>query len=114
MIHVYKILEAAEWAAAAAAGGYDGSAVDLADGFIHLSTALQAPETARRHFAGRENLVIVGFSAERLGEALRLEPSRGGARFPHHYGRLDPALAVFHAPLPLGADGAHVFPALAP
>jgi len=110
-MRVYKILARAEWEPATERGRYDGSAVDLADGFIHLSTAAQAPETARRHFAGQADLVLVRLDAAALGAALRWEPSRGGERFPHLYALLDPALAEAVTPAPLGQDGV---PALGP
>lgn len=103
---VYKILDAAEWDAAVARGRFEGSPVDLADGFIHFSTAAQAQETARRHFAGRQGLVLAAFDAAALGDALRWEPSRGGDLFPHLYAALDPALALSVTPLSLGPDGA--------
>jgi len=79
MARIYKILARAEWAAAEAAGRYDGSAVDLTDGFIHFSTAAQAQETARRHFAGQAGLVVLEIEADDLGQALRWEPSRSPA-----------------------------------
>ncbi|WP_395677643.1 DUF952 domain-containing protein [Inquilinus sp.] len=107
---IYKICSAAEWAAAEAAGAYRGSAVDHKDGFIHFSTAEQAEETAARHFAGQDGLVLVALDPERLGDALRWEPSRGGALFPHLYGALPLAAVQGVAPLPL-VDGRHVFPA---
>jgi uncharacterized protein (DUF952 family) len=109
---IYKILLRADWEAACRAGRYEGSPVDLRDGFIHFSTAAQAAETARRHFAGQTGLVLVGFDPERLGPALKLEPSRGGDLFPHLYGPLDLAAVAWAKPLPLGPDGAHVFPDL--
>jgi uncharacterized protein (DUF952 family) len=102
---IYKILPRAEWDAACAAGRFDGSAVDLADGFIHFSTAAQAQETARRYFSNQTDLLIVGVEAEALGAALRWEPSRGGDLFPHLYAPLDPALAVQTKALPLDAGG---------
>lgn len=105
MTRVYKIVEADAWAAAERAGRFDGAEIDRADGYIHLSTARQAPETARRHFAGREGLLVVGFEAVDLGEALKWEPSRGGDLFPHLYGALDPRLAISRAELPLNGDG---------
>jgi len=107
---IYKICSAAEWAAAEAAGAYRGSAVDHKDGFIHFSTAEQAEETASRHFAGREGLVLVAVDETVLGDALRWEPSRGGALFPHHYAELPLTAVQGVAPLPL-VDGRHVFPA---
>lgn len=105
MSRIYKILAREEWAAAEAAGAFAGSAVDLTDGYIHFSTAAQAPETARRHFAGQAGLVVLEIEAGDLGEALVWEPSRGGDLFPHLYGPLpiDRVRAVTDAPL--GADG---------
>lgn len=79
---VYKICSASEWAEAEAAGRFVGSPVDLADGYIHFSTAAQMPETLKRHFAGRDGLVLVAVDAASLGSALKWEPSRGGDLFP--------------------------------
>lgn len=107
---VYKITGRAEWAAAEAAGVFSGAPVDLADGYIHFSTCAQARETAAKHFAGRDDLLLVALAAEAFGAALKWEPSRGGALFPHLYGTFAPSDAVWVRPLPLGADGAHVFP----
>lgn len=103
---VYKILPAEEWERAKAVGRFKGSAIDLKDGYIHLSAASQVHETARLHFHGREALVLVVLESEALGEALKWEPSRGGGLFPHVYGSLDTALALEVRPLSLGADGA--------
>jgi uncharacterized protein (DUF952 family) len=88
-----------------AAGVYAGTALDLADGFIHFSAADQARETARRHFAGQTDLVILTVEAESLGEALIWEPSRGGAPFPHLYGPLQVSLVREVRAAPLGEDG---------
>jgi len=106
---IYKIAPQALWAAAAAAGRFDGAPVDLADGFIHFSTREQVEETAARHFAGQADLVLVAFESEALGEKLVFEPSRGGALFPHLYAPLPTELALFARPLPLGADQKHDF-----
>ncbi|MGH6958443.1 MAG: DUF952 domain-containing protein [Caulobacteraceae bacterium] len=103
---VYKLLSGAEWDAAKTAGRFEGSAVDRRDGFIHLSTAVQAPETARLHFAGQEGLVLLRLDADRLGLSLKWEPSRGGDLFPHLYGFLACALVEAETPLALGPDGA--------
>ena len=105
---LYKILSAAEWRDAVAKGVFEGSAVDHKDGFIHLSAAHQLRETAARHFAGREGLVLVGFAEAVLGD-LKWEPSRGGDLFPHVYGVIATALAGEVHPLPL-ENGAHRFP----
>jgi uncharacterized protein (DUF952 family) len=105
MTLIYKILPRADWEAALAAGRFDGSPVDLKDGYIHFSTAAQAQETAARHFRGQAGLVVVAFEAETLGADLRWEPSRGGQLFPHLYGPLHPGLATRVSEAPLGADG---------
>lgn len=107
---VYKILPAGDWQGAVAAGSYAGSADDTRDGFIHLSTAEQLPGTAEKFFKGQRGLVLVQFAAADLGPALKWEPSRGGALFPHLYAVLpaDKALAV--VPLELDADGIPVMP----
>ncbi len=110
MTSIYKILPLALWQEAQHAGRFDGSAVDLADGYIHFSTAEQAAETAAKHFAGQTDLVLLQVSADALGDALKWEPSRGGALFPHLYDRLDVAHVTAAHPLPLGDDGRHVFP----
>jgi uncharacterized protein (DUF952 family)/uncharacterized protein with HEPN domain len=112
-VAIYKICSRAEWDAAERAGAFTGSAVDIKDGYIHFSTAEQAVETAAKHFAGAADLVLVRVEAEALGSALRWEPSRGGALFPHLYAPLPVALATWVKPLPLGPDGAHAFPPLA-
>jgi uncharacterized protein (DUF952 family) len=107
---IYKICGADEWRAAEAAGAFRGSAVDRRDGFIHFSTAEQVAETARRHFAGQSGLVLVSVDPAALGEALKWEPSRGGALFPHLYGVLEPNAVRGVEPLPLDTAGRHVFP----
>jgi uncharacterized protein (DUF952 family) len=86
-------------------GLFAGSADDLRDGFIHLSTAAQAADTAARHFNGQEGLVVLSVDAAELGAALVWEPSRGGALFPHLYGPLDPAKVSNVTDAPLGDDG---------
>ena len=109
---IYHLGPAEAWAAAVAAGRYDGTEDDRRDGFVHFSAAEQLPESARRHRAGQAGLVLVVVEAERLGERLRWEPSRGGALFPHLYGPLYPDEAARIVPLPLGPGGEHVFPPL--
>jgi uncharacterized protein (DUF952 family) len=109
---IYKICDATAWQAAERAGEFAGATVDLADGYIHFSAADQVEETAAKHFAGERDLVLVAVDADALGAALKWEPSRGGALFPHLYGKL-PLIAVrWTKPLPLGPDGRHVFPKL--
>ena len=109
---IYKICDSALWRAAERTGVFAGAPVDHADGFIHFSTADQAAETAARHFARQGGLVLVAVDAAALGSALRYEPSRGGQLFPHLYGNLPLSAVRWARPLPLGADGRHVFPEL--
>lgn len=108
---VYKILRPAEWEALRERGETAGAPVDLADGYVHLSTAAQVAETAARHFAGEDGLTLLALEEATLGSALRWEPSRGGALFPHLHGPLRLADVAWHAPMPRGPDG-HVLPAL--
>lgn len=111
---IFKIVPEKLWHEAEAKGTFKGSAVDLADGFIHFSTAAQLRETAAKHFAGQDDLLIVAIDEEKLGEALRYEVSRGGALFPHLYAPLPFTAVAWVKPLPLGADGHHIFPDFIP
>jgi uncharacterized protein (DUF952 family) len=111
---IYKICETALWREAERSGLFQGAPVDARDGFIHFSTAGQVRETAARHFAGAGDLVLVAVDADALDAALKWEASRGGDLFPHLYGVLPLAAVVWARPLPLGPDGRHVFPELAP
>ncbi|MBO3758870.1 DUF952 domain-containing protein [Ciceribacter sp. L1K22] len=114
MTTIYKIVPEELWQPVRQTGEFAGAPIDLKDGFIHFSTAAQARETARLHFARQENLLLVAVDAEALGEALRFEASRGGDLFPHLYATLPLGAVLWEAPLPVGADGLHVFPELHP
>jgi uncharacterized protein (DUF952 family) len=105
----YKIIDAAEWRAAVAEGRYDGAPVDLADGYIHMSAEAQLAETARRHFAGRDNLLLLTVDLTRFGDELIWEPSRGGDLFPHLYAPLPVAAVTASRALSVAADGAMAF-----
>lgn len=109
---IYKICPASLWDAAQQVGMFAGTPVDRQDGYIHFSTASQLAETAARHFAGRDGLVLVAVASASLGAALRWEPARNGALFPHLYGALPLVAVRWTAPLPLGADGRHLLPPL--
>lgn len=102
-----------EWQAAERIGSYGGSSQDAADGFIHFSTESQIVDSAAKHRAGQRDLLLIAARPEALGDALRWEPSRGGALFPHLYGTLPLSAVAWTAELPLGPDGAHRFPPLA-
>lgn len=102
---IYKVLRAEEWAALQAAGRSGGAPVDVADGYIHFSTAEQLPTTLAKHFAGQDGLTLLACDAEALAPDLRWEPSRGGALFPHLYRDLRLSDVLWHRPLPLGPEG---------
>lgn len=106
---IYKILRSDEWAALQAQGETAGAPIDVADGYVHFSTAEQVRETAARHFAGVDGLMLLAYDETTLTGDLHWEPSRGGALFPHLYGPLRQADMVWAKPLPLTDDG-HVFP----
>ena len=113
MSRVYKIGSRAAWNEAVAKGAFTGAAIDLKDGYIHLSTGPQAQDTARLHFKDQDGLVVAAFEDAVLGGALKWEASRGGQLFPHYYGVLDPALAVALTEAPLDGDGVPQLGALA-
>lgn len=106
---ILKILRRTEWDAFRQTGRTDGAPIDLADGFIHFSSPAQVVETVARHFATESDLVLVAVNPIGLGAALKWEPSRGGALFPHLYRALRLEEVVWDKSLPLGAAG-HIFP----
>ncbi len=110
---IYKIATAAEWAEAKTSGRYTGAPVDKADGFIHFSTAETVRETAAKHFAGQQGLVLAALEADGLGDKLKWEVSRGGALFPHLYRTMELHEVLWAKPLPL-RDGHHDFTGLLP
>ena len=106
---IYKIFRSDEWLALQAQGDTAGAPIDLVDGYIHFSTASQAQETAEKHFASMEGLYLAAVNIEALGNDVVWEVSRGGAKFPHLYARLQLSDVVWCLPLPL-AEGRHQFP----
>lgn len=101
----YKVLTAEQLAALEADGSFAGAPVDLADGYIHLSTAAQLAETIDRHFAGQSDLQIVAVDLDALGDKVKWEKSRGGTLFPHVYGPLTLDVALAYGPLERDAGG---------
>jgi len=105
---IYKIFRADEWHHLQANGKTLGAPIDLSDGYVHFSTAAQAAETAAKYFAGIEGLMLLAVEADGC-EAIKWEPSRGGALFPHLYRALTLADVVWAKPLPCRTAG-HIFP----
>ncbi|MFK7938855.1 MAG: DUF952 domain-containing protein [Roseovarius sp.] len=106
---IFKIFHSPEWAELRAQGTTLGAPIDLADGYIHFSTLDQAGETAAKHFADADDLMLVAVEADDLGEPLKWEVSRGGALFPHLYAPLQLSDVRWAQPLPL-VNGKHTFP----
>lgn len=102
---IYKVLRAPEWQALQEAGEIAGAPVDLADGFVHFSTAAQLPQTLARHFAGESGLVLLACEAEDMADVLRWEASRGGALFPHLYRALRMGDVIWTKPVGVGPEG---------
>ena len=108
-MQIYKILRADEWATLCANGQTQGAPIDVADGYVHLSTGTQVAETVSKHFGQVDGLSILALDSDALGEDLKWEPSRGGALFPHLYRDLRLSDVIWQTDLPLGENG-HVFP----
>jgi len=107
---IYHMCKRVDWQAAQESGLYRGSGDDLADGFMHFSTAEQLAESAAKHRAGVAGLLLIAVDSQSLGPALKWEPSRGGQLFPHLYGPLETAKVISAEELAVGDDGLHVFP----
>lgn len=108
---IYKIFRADEWAELQSQSVTKGAPIDIADGYVHFSTAEQARETAAKHFAGEDGLILLALDSDALGDDLKWEPSRGGALFPHLYRELRLGDVLWDKPLPI-VDGIHQFPEL--
>ena len=107
---IYKICSRELWDNAVKEGRFAGAPIDLQDGFIHFSTAKQVKETAAKHFAGQDDLLLIEFDESEFGDDLKWEVSRGGDLFPHLYAELPPDAAKLVNPLPLSNSGEHLFP----
>ncbi|TXG81979.1 MAG: DUF952 domain-containing protein [Sphingomonadales bacterium] len=107
---IYKLLTRDQWAALVRDGVFAGSADDRRDGYIHLSAFDQVAGTLAKYFADIDGVVLAEVEPARCGAALRWEPSRGGALFPHLYASLPMDLITRHWWLARGADGAYCLP----
>ena len=102
---IYKIATHEAYRVFAKTGVFPGAPIDIADGYIHFSTAAQLAETLRLHFAGQGDLVVFSVRTYDLGTALRWEPSRGGQLFPHYYGLLPLDAVSWTVPGSVGPGG---------
>ncbi|TAN48215.1 MAG: DUF952 domain-containing protein [Rhodospirillales bacterium] len=110
---IYHLCRKEDWLEAARKGVYEGSAEDRADGFLHFSTSEQVEESAAKHRAGEEGLMLLVADAKQLGEALAWETASSGELYPHLHGSLPLSAVIEVAELTLGPDGRHEFPLLA-
>lgn len=101
----YKVLTGPQMGQLEADGVFKGAPVDLADGYIHLSTEAQLTETVDKHFAGQDDLHVAAVDLAALGAAVKWEPSRGGQLFPHIYADLPLNAVVAYSPLERDEDG---------
>lgn len=108
---IYKVIDKDVWSAAKVTGEFAGAAIDIRDGYIHLSSAEQVVETVQKHFAGQDNLLLLSVSTAKMADDLKWETSRNDQRFPHLFRPLTAAEVVAEEPLPLNEDGSHRFPA---
>lgn len=107
---MFKVVGFEEWDKALELGEFEGAEIDLQDGYIHFSTAAQTQETVAKHFAGRNDLMIVAVNTAPMARHYKMEVSRGGAEFPHLYAKLPVSNAAWWQELPLADNGEHVFP----
>jgi uncharacterized protein (DUF952 family) len=110
-LFAYKILTPEQYDQFKADAVFKGAPIDLIDGYIHMSTRDQAAETAAKHFAGQDRLVMLMIDLAPFGDAIRWEASRDGALFPHLYGDLPMTAVAGKVVLRIGDDGLHQFPA---
>jgi uncharacterized protein (DUF952 family) len=106
---VYKVFRASEWTGLEARGHTCGAPVDVADGYVHFSTARQLAGTLAKHFAGEAGLVLVAVDADQAGDAMRWEPPRGGDLFAHLYREITLADVIWSKPI---GDGQFLSPDL--
>lgn len=102
----YKVLTADQMVALEADGSFAGAPVDLADGYIHLSTADQLTGTVDKHFAGQDALHVAAVDLGSFGDSLKWEEARGGALFPHLYGPLLLETVIAYGPMTRDEAGA--------
>lgn len=100
----YKVLTADQMRALEA-DAFEGAPIDLADGYIHLSTRDQLTETVDRHFAGQSDLWVAAIDLAALGDTVKWEESRDGALFPHIYGPMPLETVIAYGPLEREDDG---------
>lgn len=95
----YKVLTADQKDSLLKERIFHGAPVDLADGYIHLSSADQLAGTLDKHFAGQVDLYVAAVDLQQLGDKVRWEAARGGELFPHLYAALPLSAVTNCAPV---------------
>jgi uncharacterized protein (DUF952 family) len=106
---IYKVLTGEQWARAEAGGPVEAP-VDVADGYVHFSSAAQLQGTLDKWFSGQSGLVLAAFPVDDFGPELKWEKARGGELFPHVYGVVRAGQAVSLWLLDLDGDGRPIVP----
>ncbi len=106
----YKVLTSDQMTALEHAGSFTGAPIDLADGYIHLSTQAQLTETVDKHFAGQTGLWVAAVDLDALDGAIKWEESRGGQQFPHLYAPLPLSAVIAYGALARDDSGAVMLP----
>ena len=94
---IFKIFTPQQWSAFQSGGVFHGAPIDIADGYIHLSTRAQVEETADKHFSSYDFIIVCLCDPQLMDHELKWEPSRGGDLFPHLYGPLSMSCIVAHS-----------------
>lgn len=95
----YKILLPGELVALERDGTFAGSALDIADGFIHMSVAAQVDATIDRHFAGVPDLCLAAVDIDAVRDDLRWEKAANGESYPHLYAPLSLETVLAYGPV---------------
>ena len=106
---ILKILTATQWTDAQS-GALVQAPLDIADGFVHFSTASQVQETLDKWFQGEEGAVLLAFDTQDFADTLKWEPSRNDELFPHVYGPVKAEQVKAHWAMQMGQGGAPLAP----
>lgn len=86
-VNLFHLASRPEWLAAQVRGRYEAESLHT-EGFIHLSTAAQLEATAKRHYPGRSDMLVLEIDPRNLAWEIRYEEVHGDL-FPHLYGPLE-------------------------
>ena len=106
--YIYKICSINNWKAAQQIGVFKGFGIDLIDGFIHFSSKGQVKGTARLHFKGERELLLLKIETKNL--KIKWEKSRKNQLFPHLYDELPLSEIISFFELKLDENNNHLFP----